>query len=202
MYVAGRSLGECDPEDIMLHAAELMGMSLRLRFNELTRLHTDHLGRSERFPKFSIDEPTMANLAQSSYDLMPRPTTLRLDPRLNPVLAFACWMRLRGGASGFIFPAFKVTSGKMQVYPTQPAGTSVFTALLRRLHGPCGVLDAGELATHTAKRSGCQLYKALGQADVWLMIEGGWTNPSSFMRYTALCNRKEQRFSYHRPGSW
>lgn len=81
MYVAGRSLGECDPGDIMLHAAELMGMSLRLRFNELTRLHTDHLGRSERFPKFSIDEPTMANLAQSSYDLMPRPTTLRLDPR-------------------------------------------------------------------------------------------------------------------------
>eukprot|EP00170_Pyropia_yezoensis_P008492 contig_35596_g8523 len=81
IYVPGRSLGECDPEAIMLHAALLMGMSFLLRFNELTRLHTDHLVWSERFPKFSIDEPTKANLAQSSCDLMPWPTTLRLDPR-------------------------------------------------------------------------------------------------------------------------
>lgn len=79
---------------------------------------------------------------------------------------------------------------------------SALMSATRRLLKPCGALDADQLATHAAKRSGVQLYEALHQTPAWVMEKGGWSDPSSFMRYRSICNRKEQRYAMTRPESW
>ena len=117
------------------------------------------------------------------------------------MLAFASWMRLRGGARGWIFPAFRVIGSRLRVFPEQQASAPGFVDLLRRFYAPCGVLDPMLLATHTMKRSGCQLYKALGQSDAWLMDKGGWSDFRSYMRYLSGSNRPEQQSAFGR-GRW
>ncbi|OSX79000.1 hypothetical protein BU14_0093s0043 [Porphyra umbilicalis] len=200
----GRRLHECDPLAVMLHAGSMMGMSMLVRFNELTGLHTDHLGQSQvggaLHPTFSLAS-TKNSFQRKVYDLVPWPTSLSLDPRFDPVLAFASWMRLRGGARGWIFPAFRVIGSRLRVFPEQQASAPGFVDLLRRFYAPCGVLDPMLLATHTMKRSGCQLYKALGQSDAWLMDKGGWSDFRSYMRYLSGSNRPEQQSAFGR-GRW
>jgi len=73
---------------------------------------------------------------------------------------------------------------------------------LHRLYKPCGVLDAEQLATHTAKRSGVQFYEAIHQTPALIMEKGGWTDAHSFMKYRSLCNRPEQRYAYTHTASW
>jgi len=73
---------------------------------------------------------------------------------------------------------------------------------LRWLYKPCGVLNAQQLATHSAKRSGVQFYEAIHQTPAWIMEMGGWTDAQSFMKYRSLCNRPEQRCAYTHTASW
>ncbi|KAK1868171.1 hypothetical protein I4F81_010665 [Pyropia yezoensis] len=120
------------------------------------------------------------------YSLTPWPTTVKLDPR----------------TPGFIFCLVKEVGGRVRFYEKEPMSGDALVALMRKFYQPCGVLDAMELATHSAKRSGVQLYEALHQTPSWIMEKGGWTDPASFMRYRALCNRPEQRFAMTRPESW
>ena len=117
------------------------------------------------------------------------------------MLAFACWMRLRGGAPGYIFPSFRLIGGRLRVYLDRKMSAPAFVELLREYYEPCGVLDPNLLATHTLKRSGCQLYKALGLSDTWIMDKGGWTDFQSFSRYLGESNRVAQRGAYGR-GRW
>ena len=85
----GRRLHECDPLAVMLHAGSMMGMSMLVRFNELTGLHTDHLGQSQvggaLHPTFSLGS-TKNSFQRKVYDLVPWPTLLSLDPRYVPIL--------------------------------------------------------------------------------------------------------------------
>lgn len=111
-------------------------------------------------------------------------------------------MRLRGRTPGFICFLVKEVGGRVRFYEKEPMSGDALVALMRKFYQPCGVLDAMELATHSAKRSGVQLYEALHQTPSWIMEKGGWTDPASFMRYRALCNRPEQRFAMTRPESW
>jgi len=117
------------------------------------------------------------------------------------VLAFASWMRPRGGARGWIFPDFRVIGCRLWVFPEQQASTPGFVDLLRRFHAPCGVLDSMLLATHTMKRSRCQLYKALGQSEAGLMDKGGWSDFRSYMRNLSGSNRPDQLSAFGR-GRW
>lgn len=82
--VRGRRLQECDPVAVMLHACSLLGMSMLLRFIELTGLHTDQLGQSTvggtLHPTFSL-ESTKNCFQRKDYDLLPWPCSLSLDPR-------------------------------------------------------------------------------------------------------------------------
>lgn len=256
LHFRGRLLEACGPHCVLLHAALLMGMSLLLRFNELSALRTDHMGRSEGHFTFSIKGATKNSLKKKVYELMPWPTALNLDPRyvgarlrrfrfsllrwrclvglspaprswmsshgwlsrvsnfihswqylclshrLDPVLAFATWMRLRGGQPGYIFCDVKEVAGRLRLYHAVPMSPLSLVAALRRLYAPCGVLDPEELATHTPKRSGVQLYEAIHQTHSWIMEKGGWADAASFMRYRALCNRTEQRDAYARKEAW
>lgn len=118
------------------------------------------------------------------------------------MLAFATWMRRRGGAAGYMFCDLRQIGGRWRLFQTEPINPRNLVALLRKLYAPCGVLDANELATHTAKRSGVQFYEAIQQTPVWIMDKGGWTDPASFMRYRGLCNRLAQRQAYSTKASW
>lgn len=200
--LSGRRLAECDPSAVMLHAAVLMGMPLLLRFDELTSLHTHHMGRSEGHLTFSIPAATKNTFKKSVYHLTPWPTSFGLDPRMDPLLALAAWMRIRGGAPGYIFCAWKNVQGRLVLYEMERLQPARLTASLRSFYSTCGVLDAAELATHTPKRSGVQLFEALEQRLVWIMDKGGWTDPASFLRYRSLCNKPEQRYAHSEPESW
>jgi len=118
------------------------------------------------------------------------------------VLAFATWMRMRGGQPGFVFCHMRTVGGTVRMYHKEPMAALSMVSWMRHLYEPCGVLDANQLATHTAKRSGVQLYEALHQTPTWIMEKGGWTDPDSFIRYRALCNRPEQRYVYTTKSSW
>lgn len=122
--------------------------------------------------------------------------------RLDPVLAFATWMRLRGGAPGPLFCMMKDVGGHTRLYETEELEPGCLVSAMRRLYKPCGVLDAEQLATHTAKRSGVQFYEAIHQTPAWIMEKGGWADASSFIRYRSLCNRPEQRYAYSHTASW
>jgi len=54
----GRELAAFDPTAVMLHSAVTFSMSCMLRFSELSSLTTQHLGRLEMWPKFSLDQAT------------------------------------------------------------------------------------------------------------------------------------------------
>jgi len=88
LYFAGRELAACDPTAVMLHSAVTFGMSCMLRFSELSSLTTQHLGRSEMWPKFSLDEATKNSFKKQVYELAPWPTSVGLDPRY--VSIFPC----------------------------------------------------------------------------------------------------------------
>jgi len=63
-------------------------------------------------------------------------------------------MRLRGSQDGYIFCLMKKVGGTMRMYHKPPMAAATMVGWMRRLYEPCGALDAKELATHTAKRSG------------------------------------------------
>lgn len=80
-HFSGRPLSACDPDAVMLHAAVLMGMCLMLRFNELSSLTMEHLGRSEGHFTLSIPTGTKTQHRKQKYELTPWPTCIQLDPR-------------------------------------------------------------------------------------------------------------------------
>lgn len=118
------------------------------------------------------------------------------------MLAFAVWIPLRCEAPGHIFCNIKHVGGSVRIYQSEPVNQLFLVTTFRKLYAPCGVLDAGELATDSAKRSGVQFYEALHKTPVWIMDKGGWTDPASFMMYRSLCNRAEQRQAYEAKESW
>lgn len=89
-HFSGRPLSECDPDAVMLHAAVLMEMCLMLRFNELSSLTMDHLGRSEGHFTFSIPTGTKTQHRKQKYELTPWPTSIRFDPRF--VYKHSLWL--------------------------------------------------------------------------------------------------------------
>ena len=36
--------------------------------------------------------------------------------RFDPVVAFACWTRLRRGAPGYMYPSFRLIGGRLRIY--------------------------------------------------------------------------------------
>jgi len=121
---------------------------------------------------------------------------------LDPVLAFATWMRLRGTAADPHFSKMKEVGGRTRLYEAEPMSPVLLVSALRRFYKPCGVLDARQLATHTAKQSGVHFYEAVHQTPAWIMEKGGWTDAQSFMKYRSLCNRPEQRYAFTHTVSW
>lgn len=63
---------------------------------------------------------------------------------------------------------------------------AAIVTLARLMLQPRDVLDVAELATHSPKRSGAQLYKALQQAPARSMKKGAWTDAVSFIRNRGL----------------
>lgn len=82
-HFSGRPLSACDPDAVMLHAAVLMGMCLMLRFNELSSLTMEHLGRSEGHFTLSIPTGTKTQHRKQKYELTPWPTCIQLDHRYD-----------------------------------------------------------------------------------------------------------------------
>jgi len=63
-------------------------------------------------------------------------------------------MRLRGSQDGYKVFLMKKVGGTMRLYHKDPMAAATMVGWMRRLYDPCGVLDAKEIATHMAKRSG------------------------------------------------
>lgn len=58
------------------------------------------------------------------------------------------------------------------------------------------------MATHSGKRTGVQLYGALGMTDAWIQDKGGWHSASAYVNYKVLCNRFEMRFPFSSIQAW
>ena len=96
-YFSCRELGACDPTAVLIHAAVTFCMSCMLRFCELAALTMPHLGQSELWPKFSLNEATKTIFKKQFYELMPWPTSVGPDPRYVSLLSWVkhCVLVLR-----------------------------------------------------------------------------------------------------------
>lgn len=116
------------------------------------------------------------------------------------------WLKVRGGGAGPIFcrPLYRKQGGQTTTaWDThQQIGSEALTALVREAFQDSGMLDVDKVATHSGKRSGVQLYDALGMTDAWVKDKGGWDSASAFMNYKALCNRQEMLFAFCSPSAW
>ena len=78
----------------------------------------------------------------------------------------------------------------------QKVSCDALTALVRELLADSGMLDVSKVAMHSGKRTGVQLYEAMGMSDSWVMDKGGWDSASAFVNYKSLSNRLEMRSSF------
>jgi len=78
----------------------------------------------------------------------------------------------------------------------QKVSCDALTALVRELLADSGMLDVSKVATHSGKRTGVQLYEAMGMSDSRVMDKGGWDSASAFVNYKSLSNRLEMRSSF------
>jgi len=126
--------------------------------------------------------------------------------RLDAERILLLWLKVRGGRPGPIFcrPLLRKAKGKdTTVWDTnQKIGCEALTTLAREALADCGMLDVSKVATHSGKRTGVQLYDALGMTDAWVMDKGGWDSASAFVNYKALCNRLEMRHPFCKPQAW
>jgi len=110
------------------------------------------------------------------------------------------WLKVRCGGPGPIFcrPQARKSKGvPSTAWDThQKVSCDALTALVRELLADSGMLDVGKVATHSGKRTGVQLYEALGMSDSWVMDKGGWDSASAFVNYKSLSNRLEMRSSF------
>jgi len=104
----------------------------------------------------------------------------------------------------FFRPLLRKTQGKAKTLwdADQNVRCEALTALARELLADCGMLDVNKVATHSGKRTGVQLYDALGMTDAWVMDKGGWERASAFVNYKALCNRLEMCHSFLKFQAW
>ena len=125
---------------------------------------------------------------------------LALFCRLDAFLVLLLWLKVRCGGPGPIFCRPQVRKSKgvpSTVWDThQKVSCDALTALVRELLADSGMLDVGKVATHSGKRTGVQLYEALGMSDSWVMDKGGWDSASAFVNYKSLSNRLEMRSSF------
>jgi len=84
----------------------------------------------------------------------------------------------------------------------QEIGFEVLTTLAREALADCGMLDVKNVATHSGKQTGVQLYAVPGMTDAWVMDKGGWDSASAFVKSKALCNGLEMRHPFFKPQEW
>jgi len=120
--------------------------------------------------------------------------------RLDASLVLLLWLKVRGGGPGPIYcrPQARNSRGvRSTVWDTrQKVSCDALTALVRELLADSGMLDVSKVATHSGKRTGVQLYEAMGMSDSWVMDKGGWDSASAFVNYKSLSNPLEMRSSF------
>lgn len=122
------------------------------------------------------------------------------DPRVDPVLAVALYLLMRGDEDVYLFCRFATTSsGAFEIRAEVRSNAKGFLEELRSSLDEAGVETYRFLGTHSFKRGGVQLYKQLGGPDVEIMKRGHWATNSAFYSYLQSCNRLERRLTYSSP---
>lgn len=114
---------------------------------------------------------------------------------MDPVLAIAFYLLVRGEEDGYLFCRFAPTSsGAFEIRADVRLNDKDFLDELRSSLDEAGVETYRFLGTYSFKRGGFQLYKQLGAPDVELMKRGHWVTNSAFYSYLQSCNRLERLF--------
>ena len=124
------------------------------------------------------------------------------DPRVDPVLALAMYLMVRGEADGFLFCPFNALPSvgwEMSVHIKLK--DNIFVESLRHSLDESGVDSYKFLGTHSCKRGGVQLYRLLGVADAEIKERGGWHTMAAYWAYVQASNRLEKRFTYTSPAA-
>jgi len=124
------------------------------------------------------------------------------DPRVDPVLALAMSLMVRGDADGFLFCPFNTLPSvgwEMSVHIKLK--DNVFVESLRYLLDEAGLDSYKFLGTHSCKSGGVQLYRLLGVANVEIKERGGWHTMAAYWACVQASNRLEKRFTYTSPAA-
>jgi len=151
--------------------------------------------------RINLLDSTKTSTSGRQYHLEGAPG-LAGDPRVDPVLAMAMYLMLRGDAKGFLFCPFKMLPcGAWEMSAHTRLKDSAFLESMRRALDEAGVDSYRFLGTHSCKRGGAQLYRLLGVADAEIKARGGWHTMSAYWAYVQASNRLERRFTDTSPAA-
>lgn len=149
--------------------------------------------------KIDIKQITKTSTKGHRYYLEGAPG-LAGDPRVDPVLALATYLLVRGENDGYLFTAFKAcSSGSYEMRVEVRLTDQAFLAGLREALDEAGVEAYRFLGTHSFKRGGVQLFKQLGVPDAEIKERGFWETDEAYHAYLQSCNRLARRFTYASP---
>jgi len=124
------------------------------------------------------------------------------DPRVDPALALARYLMVRGDADCFLFcPFYALPSVGWEMSVHIKLKDNVFVESLRHSFDEAGVDSYKFLRTHSCKRGGVQLYHFLGVADTKIKERGGWHTMAAYWAYVQASHRLEKLFTYTSPAA-
>ena len=151
--------------------------------------------------RINILEGTKTSTSGRRYYLEDGPGCMG-NPRVDPVLALAIYLMVRGDADSFLFCPFNALPSvgwEMSVHIE--AKDNFFVESLRHSFDETVVGSQKFLGTHSCKRGGVQLYRLLGVADAEIKERGGWHTMPAFWSYVQESNLLEKRFPYTSPAA-
>ena len=158
---------------------------------------------ADRFGRMAFELDIMERVKSSTSGrqyFLESPPGIGGDPRLDPVLALAVYLLVRGETDGPLFVHFEeMSKGRHQRNVTKPLTDSVFLSGLREALDEAGEDAYKFIGTHSFKRGGVQLYKQLGVPDAEIKTRGFWRTDSAYYSYLQAHNRLEKRFTYTSP---
>lgn len=122
------------------------------------------------------------------------------EPRIDPVLALATYLLVRGESDGYLFVQFKeADGGRYEMRPDVRINDALFLDDLRVAFRDAGVDTYRFFGTHSFKRGGVQVFKALGVPDHEIKARGLWESDAAFFAYLPTANRVDHRHQYATP---
>lgn len=102
-----------DVRDILLHAILVVGLHLGLRFDEVSKLKTEHVSTFSGQVTMTLTEAIKNSTVQRNYAFEERPgnTALRFSLFMDPYTALYSWLAVRTAKPGPLFCDFKKTRG-------------------------------------------------------------------------------------------